>query len=159
MIESPNGTDDLIESSYNIFRQVQRMQVAGKVVEAKSPTGTNETTSSNVRLRDERALLKTRPKVVDNAEQTSNIQGASGAHVFIQFWTATLRRCNSLSILTGRGPVATADAVEPNLSFPGGASMLALRVLTMPNVVRNAAITAITKAVAKIANTVRWVFI
>jgi len=42
---------------------------------------------------------------------------------------------------------------------PGGASMLALRVSTSCNVVRNAAITAITKAVAKIANTVRWVFI
>ena len=40
---------------------------------------------------------------------------------------------------------------------PGGASKLALRVSTLFNVVRNAAITAITKAVAKIANTVRWV--
>jgi hypothetical protein len=37
--------------------------------------------------------------------------------------------------------------------------MLALRVSLLCNVVRNAAITAITKAVAKIANTVRWVFI
>jgi hypothetical protein len=34
---------------------------------------------------------------------------------------------------------------------------LALRVSTLFDVVRNAAITAITKAVAKIANTVRWV--
>jgi hypothetical protein len=40
---------------------------------------------------------------------------------------------------------------------PGGASKLALRVSTLSNVVRNAAITAIAKAVAKIANTVRWV--
>ena len=40
---------------------------------------------------------------------------------------------------------------------PGGASKLALRVSTLFNVVRNAAITAITKAVAKIANTVRWI--
>ena len=40
---------------------------------------------------------------------------------------------------------------------PGGASKLALRVSTLLNVVRNAAITAITKAVAKMANTVRWV--
>jgi hypothetical protein len=37
--------------------------------------------------------------------------------------------------------------------------MLALRVSPLCNVVRNAAITAITKAVAKIPNTVRWVFI
>ena len=36
---------------------------------------------------------------------------------------------------------------------------MALRVSTLFNVVRNAAITAITKAVAKIANTVRWVII
>ena len=42
---------------------------------------------------------------------------------------------------------------------PGGASMLALRVSTLFNVVRNAAITAITKTVAKMANTVRWVII
>ena len=34
---------------------------------------------------------------------------------------------------------------------------MALRVSTLFDVVRNAAITAITKAVAKIANTVRWV--
>jgi hypothetical protein len=37
--------------------------------------------------------------------------------------------------------------------------MLALRVSLLCNVVRNAAITAITKAVAKIANTVRLVSI
>ena len=37
--------------------------------------------------------------------------------------------------------------------------MLALRVSTLFNVVRNAAITAITKTVAKMANTVRWVII
>ena len=42
---------------------------------------------------------------------------------------------------------------------PGGASMLALRVSTLLNVVRNAAITATTKTVAKTANTVRWVII
>ena len=41
----------------------------------------------------------------------------------------------------------------------GVASMLALRVSTLFNVVRNAAITAITKTVAKMANTVRWVII
>jgi hypothetical protein len=35
--------------------------------------------------------------------------------------------------------------------------MLALRVSTLFNVVRNAAITAIAKTVVKIANTVRWV--
>jgi hypothetical protein len=37
--------------------------------------------------------------------------------------------------------------------------MLALRVSTLSNVVKNAAITAITKAEAKMANTLRWVFI
>jgi len=37
--------------------------------------------------------------------------------------------------------------------------MLALRVSTLRNAVKNAAITAITKAVAKIADTVRWVYI
>lgn len=42
---------------------------------------------------------------------------------------------------------------------PGGASMLALRVSLLCNVVRNAAIIAITRAAAKIANAVRWVFI
>ena len=76
MIESPNGADDLIEPSYTIFRQVQRMQVAGKVVEAKSPTGTNETTSSNVRLlRDERALLRRdlRSLITLNRRQTFKV--------------------------------------------------------------------------------------
>ena len=42
---------------------------------------------------------------------------------------------------------------------PGGASKLALRVSTLFDVVRNAAITAIITAVAKIANTVRWVIV
>jgi hypothetical protein len=42
---------------------------------------------------------------------------------------------------------------------PGGASTLALRVSTLCSVVKNAAITAIIKAEAKMANTVRWVFI
>jgi hypothetical protein len=37
--------------------------------------------------------------------------------------------------------------------------MLALRVSTLCNVVKTAAITAIIKAEAKMANTVRWVFI
>src|SRR5260370_11235574 len=42
---------------------------------------------------------------------------------------------------------------------PGGASKLALRVSTLCNVVRNAAKTAIAKAVTKITNAVRRVFI
>ena len=42
---------------------------------------------------------------------------------------------------------------------PSAASVLALRVSTLRNIVKEAARTAITKAVAKIANTVRWVFI
>jgi hypothetical protein len=63
-----------------------------------------------------------------------------------------------LSINSGRyEPVATADGVEPNLSCP--AELRRLRVSTLCSVVKNAAITAIIKAEAKMANTVRWVFI
>jgi hypothetical protein len=67
------------------------------------------------------------------------------AAIVYQFWLVGAR---------GNGGWGRAKPIAP-----GGASMLALRVSTLSSVVRNAAITAITKAVAKTANTVRWVFI
>jgi hypothetical protein len=88
--------------------------------------------------------------------QTSNFQGASagparlglppdGAATVCQFWPVWAG---------GNGGWGRAKPI-----VPGGASKLTLRVSTLCNVVINAAIAAITKAVAKIANAVRWVFI
>src|SRR5258705_12327560 len=67
------------------------------------------------------------------------------AAIVYQFWLVGAR---------GNGGWGRAKPIAP-----GGASMLALRVSTLSSVVRNAAITAITKAVAKTTNTLRWVFI
>jgi hypothetical protein len=79
-------------------------------------------------------------------------------HDFIQIWDYQLAAAIVYQFwLVGAGGNGGWGRAKPIV--PGGASMLALRVSTCCNVVRNAAITVITKAVAKIANTVRWVFI
>ena len=94
---------------------------------------------------DERSIPANSMVPAGPARFHSDLDYQLAAAIVYQFW------------LVGAGGNGGWGRAKPIV--PGGASMLALRVSTSCNVVRNAAITAITKAVAKIANTVRWVFI
>ena len=100
-----------------------------------------------------------RSKVVSVGRQTSGFQGAAaGPHEFTQI---ELAPCGAAIVyqfwLVLAGDNGGWGRAKPIV--PGCASELALRVSTLCNVVRSAAKTAIAKAVAKIANAVRWVFI